>query len=175
MIPKCEPLSNCSVFPSWKNWLGLDFFSSLTCYRAPSLLRPEPTPVQYYAMSLSPPPPAALGRPRWAFLVSGSRGRCDARFAGALYTVNERPDCGVRRVPQPSKVFPFFQLPPSSPRLGVKLKGVTVMHPGSLLAQAPDISKVSLLPQPRTPTSPHPGSLASSHRGRGNFQRSFQG
>lgn len=68
--------------------------------------------MQYYAKSLSPPPPAALGRPRWAFLVSGSRGRCDARLAGALYTVNERPDCGVRRVPQPSKAFPGSPLLP---------------------------------------------------------------
>lgn len=83
---------------------------------------PEPTPVQYYAMSLSPPPPAALGRPRWAFLVSGSRGRCDARFAGALYTVNERPDCGVRRVPSPPKPSPSSNclLPPLDRELNSK-------------------------------------------------------
>lgn len=75
-------------------------FFFLFCYGAPSQLRPAPTPVQYYAKPL-PPRPAPTQAPLAVLvgplLVSGSRGRCDARLAGALYTVNEWPDRWVRR------------------------------------------------------------------------------
>lgn len=120
LIPKCEPpYLTFQSFPPGKTGSGWIFF--LICYGAPSQLRLARTLCSIMLSPSRPSPPSPRQAPLAVLvgplLVSGSRGRCDARLAGALYTVNEWPDCWVRRMgltPNPPK--PSLGTPPPNCR-----------------------------------------------------------